>query len=114
MAEPNPFVVTGRLVIIHSPQPVIAVNFGIDRSRRFAHPCRGELPVMSGVERRRVENQDWDFRRAPPIVVPGMETVRLALGLDFHFIQPSRRAVLAVLDPREYVLLVQFADPPRA
>src|SRR5262245_27289697 len=108
MPEPNPFVASGRVFVIHAPQPVIAVNFGVNRRWRFTHPRNGELPVVASVECCRVQDEDWDFRRAAPVVVLGMKVDSFAYRPDLKLIQPPRLVALAVFDTGEDILFIQL------
>ena len=60
MSEPDLPVISRGVVIVHTPQSIVRIN-RIDGARGLPHPRRGELPVVTGVDRGRVKNQDWNL-----------------------------------------------------
>src|SRR5262245_38608029 len=49
-------------------EEIVPVNLLVDASRRLAHPCRRELPIVSGVQRSRVGGEHRDLVLAAPVV----------------------------------------------
>src|SRR5208337_3909969 len=82
---------------------------------RLAHERGRELPVMPGVERGGVEDQDGDLRLEAPVVVLRLEwpaPCRIPpLGRDLQVLQ---NAHLIIHHTGEDLLLEELADPLRA
>ena len=112
------FVGQRGIAVIHPPQPIVAVDRGVDGAGRLAHEGGGELPVVPGVERRRVEDEHRHLCPPIPVVVARVEAGGPVLRLDDEVAHPERRLLprcpfLRISDAGKKFLFVKLADPVR-
>src|SRR5712691_3415940 len=89
MAQPYRAMIGRRFRVIHPPEAVIGVHLSRQAGWRLAHPRRGELPIVTGIERRRIENQDRHLGFTPPIIRLWIEVRRFADRLDRELVEPK-------------------------
>src|SRR4029450_3304088 len=110
--ETNTLMRHRRLPVVQPPENVVSIDRRTGTERRLAHPAYGELPIVSGVERRRVEQQDRRFGRPLPVVELRIEVRRFFLWGDVQLVQPPRPGI-AIADVRIDVTLEQMAEVHR-
>jgi hypothetical protein len=100
-----------RVRVVHPTQPVVPVDRGVDGPRRLAHPRRRELPVVTRVQRRRVQDQRRHLVLATPVVAFWREVRRAAFRLHEQVRHEAFAPPLAVLNARVEALLVELPQP---
>src|SRR5689334_14261256 len=93
------------MLVIHAPEPVVAIDFAVGRIRRLSHVRSSELPDMAGIQRSGIENQRGHFIPSPPVVILGVE-------LHVLFAAMGRLLRWACIDARMDVKIVEPAVFP--
>src|SRR5262245_60263648 len=96
-----------RIVKIDAGQSVNRINAAFDGGWGLAHVTHGELPIVAGVERGSVEDEDWDFGLASPIMAGWVKFIfRPAFRVHDQIFQVPRFATQVVFDLAEELLFI--------